>query len=147
MRSYVKMRPYPREYLWFVERVLRSRPEKLRELRNLELTIEACCRGPGFPAPDGRSEGRDSTEPERVTDAKLKNKRYQELSRQVEKITHALALLTGREREVADLFFTGELKSREVAEELRLDERHVRRMKTRILKKASKVIIPMWANL
>jgi hypothetical protein len=66
---------YPREYLWFVERVLREYPQNVDELKRLEETIVACCHTPLIS--EVPSEGGTESEPERVTIAKEQNKHYQ----------------------------------------------------------------------
>jgi DNA-directed RNA polymerase specialized sigma subunit len=136
---------YPREYLWFVERVLRGYPADKEQLKYLEQAIEAFCRAPSIPESDGRGTNA-STEPERVTDAKLRNTHYQKLSCRMKEIKQVWTSLTKQEREIADMLFWQDLKSEEVANELHLDDRWVRRMKVRILQKASLVIIPLWIN-
>ena len=135
---------YPREYLWFVERVLREHPQNVEELKRLEETIIACCHMPVISdVPRG---GGADTEPERVTMAKEQNKHYQWLTNRIKKVQAGMATLEKQEREVAKALYWEDLRIREVAETFNFSERGIKYIRVRILQKLSKVFIPLWVK-
>ena len=139
------MKRLPNEYLWFVERLIREYPDKLRERENLEEVIEACCRAPSIP--DTPSCSSDSTEPERVTDAKLRNKHYQRLVRQIERIEEGFKTLTTEENEFVELYFWSRLPKYTIAEFMVFpNERNVWRMRKQILKRIAFYVIGDWLD-
>ena len=137
------MIPYPREYLAFVERILREHPEDRRKLRELEQTIEASCRASSIPSVGGRSA---DTGPERVTEAKLNNRQYRFLSGRIAKIEAALSGLDKKETDFVNLMFWKDIQAWELEELLKTDVRQVRRVKTRILRKVMPHVIGDWVE-
>ena len=138
------MKSLPREYLSFVERVLKEFPMRERELLNLEETIVACCHVPAISDVPGGNGG--SSEPERITEAKERNAHYQWLARHLEAVRKGLELLNEKELEIVGLFFRDELRTWEVCEMLELDERWVRRVRTRALCKLARFFLPQWTE-
>ena len=135
---------YPREYLAFVERILCEYPVDKRELKDLELTIEARCRSSSIPvAKNGRG---NTTAPERVTDAKLNNRHYQFLSNKIAKIEVALSALRKNEADFVKLMFWDGLRNWEVADVLKINDQQMRRIKTRILRKVTPYVIGEWVG-
>jgi DNA-directed RNA polymerase specialized sigma subunit len=134
----------PREYLWFVERLLREYPRDTAELKSLEEVIVACCHLPVIS--EVLREGSSETEPERVTVAKEQNKRYQWLTNRVLKIKKGLAILTKQERDIAKALYWDDMIIREVAEAFHLNERWVKRTRVHFLHKLSRVFIPLWVG-
>ena len=135
---------YPREYLWFVEMVLREHPQREQELKRLEETIIACCHMPVISdVPWG---GGADTEPERVTMAKEQNRHYQWLTNRIKKVQAGMATLEKQEKEVVKLAFWENLRNHEIAEEMHVIERWVKRLKIRGLYKLSKTVITTWVK-
>jgi DNA-directed RNA polymerase specialized sigma subunit len=135
---------YPREYLWFVERLLREHPQNADELKRLEETIVACCHLPLVSEVPGGS-GLE-TEPERVTIAKEQNKHYQWLSNRICKIKKGMATLTKQERDIVESLYWEDMRIQEVAEAFHFSERWIKNIRARILYKLSKVFIPLWVK-
>jgi DNA-directed RNA polymerase specialized sigma subunit len=135
---------YPREYLSFVERILREYPQNVEELKNLDETIEACCRAPSLPTMTS-GQGSD-TEPERVTMAKLENRHYQWLTGRINRIQTGMSTLTKQERDIAEILYWEDMRIREISEEMHLGERWIKRLRLRILHKLSKTFISMWVR-
>ena len=136
---------YPREYLVFVEQILREYPDDRRALKDLELTIEACCRRSSIPVAGG---GRtDASEPERITEAKLNNVEYQFLSNRIAKVKTALSKLSKEETGFIELLLWENAQAWEAVEILKIDERQVRRVKHRILYKVAPYVIGDWARV
>ena len=71
--------------------------------------------------------------------------RYQSLIKQTNAVNNFFARLSDREKEIAIMLFWKDLKIREISEELHLDETWIRKLKARLLRKALKAIIPIWA--
>jgi DNA-directed RNA polymerase specialized sigma subunit len=128
---------YPREYLGFVERVIREYPQKLEELKRLEDTIVACCHMNAIPSTpsSARTDTGADTEPERVVIAKEQNRHYQRLSRYVATVQLALKRLTRQELAIIDLSCWQEMKSWEVSTMLHVEERNFWRIRSRALQK------------
>jgi RNA polymerase sigma factor (sigma-70 family) len=138
------MKPYPREYLWFVERILRDHPVREQELDDKEKTIIACCRAPAISDTPGN--GGDTSEQERILEAKERDETYQRLWRRVMKVREALRTLTQEELELVELYIWHGLFKSEVAELMCMDEVTVWRTKTRVLKKIMPFIAHEWAE-
>jgi RNA polymerase sigma factor (sigma-70 family) len=138
------MQPYPREYLWFVERILRDHPVRERELEDKEKTIAACCRSSSLPETPGPAS--DDSEQERILAAKERDETYQRLSKRVARIREALRTLTKEELELVELYLWYGLFKSEVAEQMGIDEKAVWRMKLRVLRKISKFVIMDWSE-
>jgi len=138
------MRPYPREYLWFVERVLREYPYDLAELRELEKTIVARC----WPNALGSEvdSGDPASVPERIVEAKESHEHYQWLLWRVEQVQNSLCALTDKQREFVRLTFYDGLRLSELAEELNIDPRNVRRLKVRTLKAVGEYVLGGWVG-
>ncbi|MDR1979553.1 MAG: hypothetical protein LBQ42_12535 [Synergistaceae bacterium] len=136
--------PYPREYLWFVERVLRDYPAKLKALKEHEKTIIARCRGSSVA--DAHGDDVKESEPERVFEAKESNKHYQWLLRQVTRVRAGLEKLDANEREIVDLMFFNDLRKWEIVENLGLDDKTVWRRKTNALRKVAPSVIGEWVK-
>ena len=134
---------YPREYLWFVDRVLREHPVDLDRLEDLERTIEAFNRPSSIPDIDAPAS--ELTPPERITEAKLKNERYQCLMWRVERVKAGLAALNEKELKIVDMVWDG-ARDWEIAEELDTNERQVRRIKNGILRKMAPFVLGKWAK-
>jgi RNA polymerase sigma factor (sigma-70 family) len=136
------MKPYPREYLWFVERILRDHPVREQELDDKEKTIIACCRAPAISDTSGN--GGDTSEQERILEAKERDETYQRLSRRVNQVREILKTLSKEEVELIELYLWYGLFKSEVAEQMGIDEKSVWRMKIRILQRVSKFLIRDW---
>jgi DNA-directed RNA polymerase specialized sigma subunit len=133
---------YPKEYWWFVERVMREYPQNVDELKRLEETIVACCHLPLISEVPGG--GGSNTEPERVTIAKEQNKHYQWLTTRINKIQKGMATLTKQERDIAKAIYWEDMRIRDVAEVFHYSERWVKNIRVRVLYKLSRVFIPFW---
>jgi len=133
---------YPREYLGFAECLLREHPGDKRELKDLELSIEACCRRPsGYVAAGGR--GGDTTEQEIVYAAKQGNQQYQHLTYRINTTEAAIRTLRPRLREYVAMKYWRGISDEEIAEMNGLDARRVRRIKQIILCR----IMPYFSNM
>lgn len=137
---------YPREYHWFVSRVLQEHPERERELRDLEEAIVACCHAPSVSDGMPRSEGDAASEPERVVEAKERNSTYQRLNLQVSKVRAALKTLSDQELEQVDVLFWSGVKAWEAIDILSTDAKGVWRVKTRILHKVAPFVLGEWTK-
>jgi hypothetical protein len=134
---------YPREYLGFVERVIREYPQKVEELKRLEDTIVACCRVASFPTMCGKGSGKP--EPERIVEAKEGNKHYQWLWRQVNRIRAGMRVLSKEEKELVQMMFFDDMRKWELVD-LGYDEKAVWRMKVRVIRKVAPFVIGEWVK-
>ena len=134
----------PREYLDFVERLLKEYPARSRELENLGASITACCHLPTISEFPGG--GGNDSEPERVAEAKERDNHYQWLSRHLEAVRRGLNLLNSQEMLIIELFFWEQMQNREICDMLNLDERWVRRLRTRALCKLVRYFFPLWVD-
>jgi DNA-directed RNA polymerase specialized sigma subunit len=135
---------YPREYFWFVERILREYPQNVEELVRLEETIEADCRAPSLPAIGHRTP--EYSEPERVTMAKLGNRNYVWLKERIKTVNQGMVILKKSERKVIRLFYFENLRNREIVEEMHITERWVKRLKILAVEKLFKTFIATWVK-
>jgi DNA-directed RNA polymerase specialized sigma subunit len=136
---------YPREYLWFVERLLRDYPSKLEELKEQEKTIEGLC-NPSSLTEVLITGGETYSHQERVVIAKEGNKHYQWLLKQVARIEAGIDSLGEDEKELVQLLLFDGMQKVEVEEALELDEKTVWRMKVRALRKVMPFVIGEWAK-
>jgi DNA-directed RNA polymerase specialized sigma subunit len=138
------MRNYPREYLWFVERVLREHPQRLQILKEKEASIIACCHAPLIS--DVRIEGGDSvSEQEAILEAKERDKSYQRILQCVERMNSVIRTLSKREREFVEFFFWEGGTKQELMEVFGLNnEKEIWRIKYRILRKTAPLLIGGW---
>ena len=139
------MKRLPREYLWFVERVLREHPGRERELESIEEAIAACCHAPTVSDMPGGSAS--ESEPERVMEAKEHNEAYQRVLRIVRQVERAVSTLTEEEKELVEWHLWNDLRKWEVAEVLGMEEKPIWRMKTRILRKVAPYVLGDWAKV
>jgi DNA-directed RNA polymerase specialized sigma24 family protein len=138
------VRNYPREYLWFVERVLREHPQREQELRDKEKTIAACCRAPSIPDSEVRGEGPGMSEEERILEVKERDCSYQRILKRVNAVNAALMTLRADEKELVKLLlWEGAWKS-EVAELMDIDAKTVWNMKHRVLREVAPFVIGDW---
>jgi DNA-directed RNA polymerase specialized sigma24 family protein len=135
---------YPREYLWFVERVLREHPRNVEELKRLEEMITAICHAPTISDSGTHGEGGNSSEEERLLEIKEGNKTYQYLLKRVETVENALKTLKSDEQELVDLLLWDDAWKSEVAEMMGVEERTVWRVKNRVLRKIAPFVIGSW---
>lgn len=134
------MKGLPREYLAFVERVLRDYPTRKRELRMLDEAITAACHTALYSA--WSSGAADLTsEPERVAEAKEGNKDYKKLLKYVEIVSTALKRLSPNEYELVELFCWDELKSEEVAILMKVAHRTFWKIRERAFRKIMPVFL------
>lgn len=136
------MKGLPREYLAFVERVLREHPARMDELERLDEVIEAYCRPSAIGAAGGAG---TVSEPEKILLAKENNLEYQKLWRRVETVKRAIDSLNEEKRTIIEMFFWDGMRIRQIAEVLHMDKSTVWRTKTRALKKISPFVIGLWA--
>jgi DNA-directed RNA polymerase specialized sigma24 family protein len=137
---------YPREYLWFVERVLREHPQRELELKEKEETILACCRAPSIPDSEAQSGSLGPSEEERILEVKERDQSYQRVLKRVNAVNEALKTLKADEIELVDLMLWDGAWKSEVAELMGIDETTVWRMKLRILRKVSPFVLGDWAE-
>jgi RinA family phage transcriptional activator len=136
------MSEVPREYLAFVERVLKEHPARVSELERLDGILSACCR----PASVGAAgTGGAVSEPERILLAKEGDIEYQKLFRRVETVKRALGSLTEQERTFVEIFFWREMSIRQTAEELHMDKTTAWRTKKRVAERVIPFLIGQWA--
>jgi predicted DNA-binding protein (UPF0251 family) len=134
------MKGIPREYLSFVERILRDYPAWKHELRMLDEAITAACHTALY---FGWSNGQGdiTSEPERVSEAKEGNKDYKRLSKRVELVETALKKLSANELDLVELFCWDELRSDEVASILHVAHRSFWRMRERAFTKIAPLFL------
>jgi hypothetical protein len=135
---------YPREYFWFVERILRDYPNKLREVKDEREKIVAYCHGTSIPEVHGSGDGK--SEPERIMEALEQNKHYQELLKQVGKIQKGLGVLNKEEKELVQLMFFEDIRKWELVHEMGHDDKKLWRMKMRLLRKIMPFVIGDWVQ-
>jgi DNA-directed RNA polymerase specialized sigma24 family protein len=135
---------YPREYLWFVERVLREHPQRERELKDKEETILACCRAPSIADSEVQSGSIGPSEEERILEVKERDPSYQRLLKQVNAVNSALKTLNPDEKELVELLLWDGAWKSEVAEMMNVEERTVLNMKIRVLRKIAPFVIGDW---
>ena len=135
---------YPREYLWFVERVLREHPRNVDELKRLEEMITAICHAPIISDSGTHGEGDNTSEEERLLEIKENNKTYQYLLKRVETVENALKTLKSDEQELVDLLLWDDAWKSEVAEMMGIEEITVLNIKTRVLRKIMPFVISDW---
>jgi predicted DNA-binding protein (UPF0251 family) len=137
---------YPREYSWFVERVLKEHPRNVDELKRLEEMITACCHSPTISDSGVRNEDKGASEEERILEIKEHNSSYQRISRRVDAINAGLKVLKPDELELVELLLWGGVWKSEVAELMNIEERTVLNMKIRMLKKIAPFVIGDWVD-
>jgi DNA-directed RNA polymerase specialized sigma24 family protein len=137
---------YPREYLWFVERVLREHPQREQELKEKEETIAACCRAPSISDSEVQRGSLGPSEEERILEIKERDQSYQRVLRRVNAINAALKTLKPDELELVDLLLWDGAWKSEVAEMMDIEERTVLNMKVRVLKKIAPFVIGDWTK-
>jgi DNA-directed RNA polymerase specialized sigma24 family protein len=137
---------YPREYLWFVERVLREHPQREQELKEKEETIAACCRAPSIPDSEVRNASGGPSEEERILEIKERDQSYQRMLRRVNAVNVALKTLNPNERELVELLLWEDAWKSEVAEMMNVDMKTVWSMKNRVLRKIASFVISDWTS-
>jgi DNA-directed RNA polymerase specialized sigma24 family protein len=135
---------YPREYLWFVERVLREHPQREQELKEKEETIAACCRAPSVSDSEVQRGSIGPSEEERILEVKERDQSYQRLLKRINNIDAALKTLKPDELELVDLLLWDGAWKSEVAEMMGIEERSVWRIKSRVLRKVASFVIGDW---
>jgi hypothetical protein len=135
---------YPREYLWFVERIIRDQPDRIEILKEKEASIIACCHAPLIS--DVRIEGGEvMSEQELILEAKERDESYQRILRRIERVKQVMRILSKQEREFVEFFFWEGLKRQEAMELFGLtDEKVFWRIKSKILRKAAPLLLGDW---
>jgi RNA polymerase sigma factor (sigma-70 family) len=140
------MRSYPREYLHFVECLLREYPRDMDELRSMEEVIIAICRGSAIPRIDDAKNASTTSMQERIMILKEKNKPYLWLQKKTDAVRGYLKSLTEKERLIMELSYWQNLKVSEIADELNLCERWIKQVRRNILHKLVKKVVPQWTK-
>jgi hypothetical protein len=138
------MKYYKRGYLLFVEQLLRDYPTRREELRELEAIIEAQCRGSGLPsAAESRTE---TSEPERLLEAKERHWHYQWLVKWVGRIEKALSSLTCEEQRLIELTMWEDIPRWIAADELHVVPKTLWKRQKYILAKLVPLVLNDWAR-
>jgi DNA-directed RNA polymerase specialized sigma24 family protein len=135
---------YPREYLWFVERVLREHPRNVEELERLEEMVAALCHAPSISDSGVQGGGSGTSEEERILEVKEHNPSYRRMSKRVETINAGLKTLEPDETELVELLLWDGAWKSEVADMLGIEETKVWRIKGRVLRKIAPFVIGEW---
>ena len=136
---------YPREYLWFVERLLREYPVKAEELKELEKTIQALCNSSSIASAHVTG-GETFTHAEKIVMAKEQNKHFQWLDKQVARVEMGIDALDKDEKELVQLLFFEGMQKTEVERALGLSDKTIWRTKIRVLRKVMPFVIGEWAK-
>jgi RNA polymerase sigma factor (sigma-70 family) len=128
-----------KELLALTAQIFREFPDRKREQRSLERTIEAMCRGGGGPSSGGA--GYQESEQERILHAKEQNRTYMLLERHILCVMAALLTISKTERELVEMAYWDGLRNREIAEKIHCDERTVKRLKNRVLLKLAEIVV------
>ncbi len=135
------MKPFPREFVQLVERILREYPEREAELDRLERWISGICHAICMEPPTTRNLPTGSPQ-QRILEMKEGDYHYQWLVRYVALIREALGTLNIHESDFVSCLYWKEMDYEEVAMEMKIGRATVFRMKRRVIDKIGPILLP-----